>query len=98
MSRPSHDNRSPAGPGGAAATGSGSGDDRFDQLVDRRLLEASRAGDVEAYQLLVRRHRARLYRSALRARRPSDDPEAVMEDLVANLRASLAIFAEASPR
>lgn len=72
--------------------------DELDQDTDQRLVEMSRAGDADAYRVLARRHRARLYRSALRTLADSGDPEEVMGDMVDHLRISLAVFAEASPR
>jgi hypothetical protein len=69
-----------------------------DRDTDQRLVEMSRAGDTDAYRVLARRHRARLYRSALRTLADSGDPEDVMGDMLDHLRTSLAVFAEASPR
>jgi anti-anti-sigma regulatory factor len=80
-----------------ALTVTGTDADRYGRDTDQRLAEKSRAGDADAYRALARRHRARMYHSALRTLTNSGSPEDVMADILAHLRASLALLADASP-
>lgn len=66
--------------------------------TDEQLGELARAGDTRAYRTLVRRHHARMYRSALGMLGASDDPADVADDIAARLHAALAAFTQAGPR
>lgn len=77
--------------------GPGNGEvDRFDQGADRWLVEKMRAGDVDAYEVLVRRHRDRIYRIALRMLGDPHDAEDVAQDVIIQLWTALSGFAGAS--
>lgn len=67
------------------------------QDTDQQLTERARAGDTGAYRTLVRRHRARMYHSALHMLGASDDPEDVTDDIASRLHTALAAFARADP-
>lgn len=76
-----------------------SGDDAVDRVdadVDRWLVEKARAGDVDAYEVLVRRHRGRIYRVALRMLGDPQDAEDVAQDVLIQVWTALAGFAGAS--
>ncbi len=70
--------------------------DRFDEDADRWLVEKARAGDVDAYEMLVRRHRGRIYRIALRMLGDPDDAEDVAQDVLIQVWTALAGFAGTS--
>lgn len=72
------------------------GGDRLDHDADRWLVERARAGDVDAYEVLVRRHRGRIYRIALRMLGNSHDAEDVAQDVVIQVWTSLSGFVGAS--
>ncbi len=78
------------------------GPDRHDEPTgggtDEELTAQARAGDNGAYRELARRHRTRMYRSALRKLGSSDDPEDVADDIADRLRLALAAFGEAGPQ
>lgn len=69
---------------------------RVDEDVDRWLVEKARAGDVDAYEVLVRRHRGRIYRIALRMLGDPQDAEDVAQDVLIQVWTALAGFAGAS--
>lgn len=71
------------------------GPDRFAGVTDDELTERARGGAGDAYRELVRRHRTRMYRNALRML-GSEDPEDVAEDIATRLRMALAAFGEAA--
>jgi RNA polymerase sigma-70 factor (ECF subfamily) len=73
-----------------------SGDDRLDHHADRWLVEKAHAGDVDAYEVLVRRHRDRIYRIALRMLGDPHDAEDVAQDVVIQLWTALSGFVGAS--
>ena len=71
---------------------SGSRDD-FDVEADTWLVrKAGREGSIEAYEVLVRRHRDRIYRIALRMLGNPDDAEDIAQDVVLQLWTALAGF------
>lgn len=74
------------------------GDDAepFDEDVDRRLVQQAGMGDADAYAALVRRHRDRIYRIALRMLGDPQDAEDVAQDVAIQLWTALAGFTEAS--
>jgi hypothetical protein len=55
--------------GRAAVTLVGDSAEHGDVIMDSWLVERARAGDVDAYRVLVHRHRDRMYRIATVARR-----------------------------
>ena len=71
-------------------------DDALDPDVDRWLIEKARNGDVDAYEVLVRRHRDRIYRIALRMLGNSDDAEDIAQDVVIQLWTALSGFVGSS--
>lgn len=71
--------------------------DRFGGLTDDEITERARRSDSDAFRELARRHRTRMYRSALRVLESSKDPEDVAQDIATNLRLALAAFQEATP-
>ncbi len=74
-----------------------SGDqDELDLDVDRWLVDKVRAGDIEAYEVLVRRHRDRIYRIALRMLGNSHDAEDIAQDVTIQLWTAIAGFAGTS--
>lgn len=70
--------------------------DRIDEDADRWLVEKARAGDVDAYEVLVRRHRGRIYRIALRMLGDPHDAEDVAQDVLIQVWTALAGFTGAS--
>lgn len=70
--------------------------DRVDEDVDRWLVEKAQAGDVDAYEVLVRRHRGRIYRIALRMLGDPHDAEDVVQDVLIQVWTALTGFARAS--
>lgn len=75
----------------------GNGDeDRLDADVDRWLVDKARSGDMDAYEVLVRRHRGRIYRIALRMMGNSHDAEDVAQDVVIQVWTALAGFTGSS--
>jgi RNA polymerase sigma-70 factor (ECF subfamily) len=72
------------------------GEDRLDADTDMWLVGKARSGDVDAFEMLVRRHRGRIYRIALRMLGNSDDAEDVAQDVVIQVWTALAGFTGAS--
>lgn len=70
--------------------------DRLDDAADRWLVDKARAGDVDAYEVLVRRHRGRIYRIALRMLGNPHDAEDIAQDVVIQVWTALAGFTGAS--
>jgi RNA polymerase sigma-70 factor, ECF subfamily len=70
--------------------------EQFDDPADNWLVSKARAGDVDAYEVLVRRHRDRIYRIALRMLGDRHDAEDVAQDVVIQVWAALAGFTGAS--
>ncbi|MEU6701968.1 MULTISPECIES: RNA polymerase sigma factor [Pseudonocardia] len=67
--------------------------DRLDAAADDWLIGKVRGGDVDAYEELVRRHRDRIYRIALRMVGNPHDAEDVAQDVVVSLWTALTGFA-----
>jgi RNA polymerase sigma-70 factor, ECF subfamily len=76
-------------------TGSGAVD-QFDVDVDRWLIDRARSGDMDAYEMLVRRHRGRIYRIALRMLGNRHDAEDVSQDVVIQVWTALTGFTGSS--
>lgn len=72
------------------------GEDDTDPQADRWLVEKARAGDLMAYEMLVRRHRDRIYRIALRMLGNPADADDVAQDVVIQLWTALSGFAGTS--
>lgn len=68
----------------------------LDGDADRWLVGKAQAGDLDAYEVLVRRHRSRIYRIALRILGNPHDAEDVTQDVVIQMWIALAGFAGAS--
>lgn len=66
--------------------------DDLDAAADDWLIGKAQSGDVDAYEVLVRRHRNRIYRIALRMLANRDDAEDVAQDVVIVLWTALAGF------
>lgn len=66
--------------------------DDLDAAADDWLIGKAQAGDVDAYEVLVRRHRNRIYRIALRMLANPHDAEDVAQDVVIQLWTALAGF------
>lgn len=64
--------------------------------LDDWLVGRARAGDVEAYEALIRRHRDRIYRIALRMLADRSDAEDVAQEVVIQLWTGLTAFAGTS--
>jgi RNA polymerase sigma-70 factor, ECF subfamily len=75
---------------------SDAGGDALDHDADRWLVDKARAGDMDAYEVLIRRHRDRIYRIALRMLGSADDAEDVAQDVAIQLWTALAGFAGSS--
>lgn len=69
---------------------------QFDDDADRWLVNKARAGDMDAYEVLVRRHRDRIYRIALRMLGDRHDAEDIAQDVVIQVWTALAGFTGAS--
>ncbi|MDQ4115452.1 MAG: RNA polymerase sigma factor [Actinomycetota bacterium] len=65
----------------------------MDGQADHWLIGKVREGDLDAYEELVRRHRTRIYRIALRMLSDPHDAEDVAQDVVIQLWTALAGFA-----
>lgn len=65
-------------------------------LVDRWLVRKAREGDPSAYEELIRRHRDRIYRIALRITGDPADADDVTQEVVIQLWTALAGFAGTS--
>jgi RNA polymerase sigma-70 factor (ECF subfamily) len=72
------------------------GTEERDDAADSWLVGKARAGDVDAYEVLVRRHRDRIYRIALRMLGDRHDAEDVAQDVVIQVWTALAGFTGAS--
>jgi RNA polymerase sigma-70 factor, ECF subfamily len=70
--------------------------DSLDVEADLWLVEKARSGDVDAYEVLLRRHRVRIYRIALRMLGDAHDAEDVAQDVVIQVWTALAGFTGAS--
>lgn len=70
--------------------------DGLDAQADAWLIAKVTSGDVDAYEVLVRRHRDRIYRIALRMLGDPHDAEDVAQDVVIQLWTALAGFAGTS--
>lgn len=66
--------------------------DRLDADADRWLVEKVQAGDLDAYEVLVRRHQGRIYRIALRMVGDPHDAQDVAQDVVIQVWTALAGF------
>ena len=64
-----------------------------DHEADRWLVVKIRGGDVHAYEVLVRRHRDRIYRIALRMLGNPHDADDVAQDVAIQLWTAIASFA-----
>lgn len=84
--------RDDANPVGAERAGAG----QFDDDADRWLVNKARAGDLDAYEVLVRRHRDRIYRIALRMLGDRHDAEDIAQDVMVQVWTALAGFTGAS--
>ncbi len=71
--------------------------DRLARTDDETLAGQARAGDADAYRELVRRHRTRMFRSALHVLGDSPDPDDLTDDLATHLHTALAVFTRADP-
>ena len=71
-------------------------DDDVDPQADVWLVERAKAGDAGAYELLVRRHRNRIYRIALRLLGSPADADDVAQEVVIQLWTALSGFAGTS--
>lgn len=69
---------------------------QFDDDADRWLVKKARAGDMDAYEVLVRRHRDRIYRIALRMVGDQHDAEDIAQDVMIQVWTALAGFTGAS--
>jgi RNA polymerase sigma-70 factor, ECF subfamily len=69
---------------------------QFDDDADGWLVNKARAGDMDAYEVLVRRHRDRIYRIALRMLGDRHDAEDIAQDVVIQVWTALAGFTGAS--
>lgn len=65
---------------------------RDDPAVDAWLADKARAGDTQALEILVHRHRTRVYRVALRILGDRQDAEEVTQDVFVQLTAALSGF------
>jgi RNA polymerase sigma-70 factor (ECF subfamily) len=69
---------------------------KYDDDADSWLVGKARAGDMDAYEVLVRRHRDRIYRIALRMLGDRHDAEDIAQDVVIQVWTALAGFTGAS--
>jgi RNA polymerase sigma-70 factor, ECF subfamily len=69
---------------------------QFDDDADRWLVNKARAGDMDAYEVLVRRHRDRIYRIALRMLGDRHDAEDIAQDVMIQVWTALAGFTGSS--
>lgn len=67
--------------------------DHLDEAADSWLVGKAQHGDLDAYEVLVRRHRSRIYRIALRMLGDPHDAEDVAQDVVIQLWTALTGFA-----
>lgn len=66
---------------------------QLDDQADAWLVGKAQLGSVEAYEVLIRRHRDRIYRIALRMLGNRDDAEDIAQDVVIQVWTALAGFA-----
>ena len=71
-------------------------EDSIGRELDEWLVGRARGGDLEAYEVLVRRHRDRIFRIALRVLGDRSDAEDVAQEVVIQLWTGLAAFAGTS--
>jgi RNA polymerase sigma-70 factor, ECF subfamily len=81
---------------GAAATDGGTGADERGAQIDRWLVRKAREGELGAYEELIRRHRDRIYRIALRITGDAADADDVTQEVVIQLWTALSGFAGGS--
>lgn len=67
-------------------------EDALDHQADRWLTDKVRNGDTDAYEVLIRRHRDRIYRIALRMVGNPHDADDITQDVVIQLWTALAGF------
>lgn len=67
--------------------------DALDEQADRWLVDKVRRGDTDAYEVLIRRHRDRIYRIALRMLGNPHDAEDIAQDVSIQLWTAVAGFA-----
>lgn len=67
--------------------------DALDEQADRWLVDKVRGGDMDAYEVLIRRHRDRIYRIALRMLGDSHDAEDIAQDVTIQLWTAVTGFA-----
>jgi RNA polymerase sigma-70 factor, ECF subfamily len=84
------------GPGPPAGGVPAAVGDEVDHDADRWLVAKVRGGDVEAYEVLIRRHRDRIYRIALRMLGNRHDAEDVAQDVIIQLWTAVAGFTGAA--
>lgn len=84
--------------GGAVPDGGTAPDDRRDRAarIDRWLVGKVREGDVTAYEEVIRRHRDRIYRIALRITGDAADADDVTQEVVIQLWTELSGFVGSS--
>ena len=68
----------------------------LDDDADRWLVDKARAGDMDAYEVLLRRHRDRIYRIALRMLGDRHDAEDIAQDVMIQVWTALAGFTGSS--
>lgn len=85
----------PAGASSGPSSGPSPAPDA-DPQSDGWLVAKARGGDTDALEVLIRRHRDRIYRIALRMLSDPDDAEDVAQDVVIQVWAALAGFTGAS--
>ena len=83
-------------PGRDRDSRSGAAARALDPQSDDWLVGKARAGDSDALEVLIRRHRDRIYRIALRMLSDPDDAEDVAQDVVIQVWTALAGFTGAS--
>lgn len=77
----------------AAPTGRRRDADQIDDEADAWLVGKAQLGSIEAYEVLIRRHRDRIHRIALRMLGNPDDAEDVTQDVVIQVWTALVGFA-----
>ena len=71
-------------------------DGGWDPAADAWLIDKARGGDVDAFEVLVQRHRGRVYRIALRILGNTEDAEDVAQDALVQAWAALSSFVGSS--
>ncbi|GLZ48926.1 RNA polymerase sigma factor SigM [Actinomycetospora sp. NBRC 106375] len=82
--------------GEASARGLGARPESAQAIEDGWLLAKARGGEVEAFEVLVGRHRDRIYRISLRMLGSREDAEDVTQDVVVQMWTGLAAFSGSS--